>query len=194
MYAYLAAFSVKGSTAFNEIIIVFEVIFFISLCLNFITDYKEEGSNSPVRDASLISMKYLNSRFVWDFLPLIPLTIFDLGYESFHHFYLIKIIRLDTGLRLFNVQIIMAKVKLIMKAHLEDIVENDPILAEDQDSDQNKITMMINIGFAIKILKLMVIIANITYFFGLFWYIFCDIALDIQFSIAESDQFHQHAV
>lgn len=66
-----------------------------------------------------------------------------------------------------------------MQAHLEDIVENDPDLAEDQENDQNKITMMINIGFAIKILKLMVTIANITYFFGLFWYIFCDIALDI---------------
>ena len=43
MYAYIAAFSVKGGSTFNEIIITFEIIFFISFCLNFITDYKEEG-------------------------------------------------------------------------------------------------------------------------------------------------------
>ena len=54
--------------------------------------------------------------------------------------------------------------------------------------------MMINIGFIIKILKLVVTIANITYFFGLFWYIFCDIALAIQFSVARSDIYHQHAL
>ena len=55
--------------------------------------------------------------------------------------------------------------------------------------------MMINIGFIIKIFKLVVTIANITYFFGLFWYIFCDIVLAIQFSAAESDIFHQeHAL
>ena len=76
---------------------------------------------------------------------------------------------------------IMTKIKQMMQAHLEYIVENDPDMADDQDSDQNKITLMINIGFLIKILKLVVTIANITYFFGLFWYIFCDIAVDIQF-------------
>ena len=43
MYAYLAAFSEKGDSTFFEIIMVLEIIFFISFCLNFITDYKEEG-------------------------------------------------------------------------------------------------------------------------------------------------------
>lgn len=135
MYAYIAAFSVKGGSTFNEIIITFEIIFFISFCLNFITDYKEEGVSQPVKDAGLISLKYLNTRFIWDFIPLIPLPIFDFGYKDFHHFYLLKIIRLGTGLKLFDVPMIMAKIKMIMKARLEQIVENDPVLRDDQETD-----------------------------------------------------------
>ena len=64
MYAYLAAFSEKGGETFNEIIIGFEIIFFISFCLNFITDYKEEGAPNPVRDIALISMRYMQTRFI----------------------------------------------------------------------------------------------------------------------------------
>lgn len=107
MYAFLAAFHEKEGALFNEIIIAFEIIFFISMCLNFITDYKEEGVNSSITDISRISIRYLKSNFIWDLLPLVPLQMFDLGYESFHHFYLIKILRLGTGLKLFNVQMIM---------------------------------------------------------------------------------------
>ena len=114
LYAYIAAFSHSGTDTFNEVIVAFEIIFFISFCLNFITDYKEEGATLPVKDIGLISLRYMQTRFIWDFLPLIPFTIFDFGYESFHHFYLVKIIRIGTGLKLFDVQMIMAKIKMIM--------------------------------------------------------------------------------
>lgn len=63
--------------------------------------------------------------------------------------------------------------------HLHWIADNDPILAEDQVLNQNKIDQMINIGFAVKIMKLVLIIANISYFFGFFWYIFCDLSREI---------------
>lgn len=37
---------------------------------------------------------------------------------------------------------------------------------------------MVIIGFTIKIFKLGLIILNICYFLGLFWFIFCDVAND----------------
>lgn len=46
---------------------------------------------------------------------------------------------------------------------------------------------MINIGFVIKIVRLAFIIANISYFFGMFWYIYCDIVVEVIFDYTESD-------
>jgi len=53
---------------------------------------------------------------------------------------------------------------------------------------------MINIGFVVKIMKLVLIIANISYFFGFFWYIFCDLLREIQFNYLESDITHQEEI
>jgi len=74
--------------------------------------------------------------------------------------------------------------------NLHWIAENDPVLAEDQELDQNKISSMINLGFIIKIIKLALVIANISYFFGFFWYIYCDIVREIIFAYAEGDITH----
>lgn len=49
---------------------------------------------------------------------------------------------------------------------------------------------MINLGFIIKIIKLALVIANISYFFGFFWYIYCDIVREIIFAYAEGDITH----
>lgn len=49
---------------------------------------------------------------------------------------------------------------------------------------------MINLGFIIKIIKLALVIANISYFFGFFWYIYCDLAREIIFDYLESDVAH----
>ena len=38
---------------------------------------------------------------------------------------------------------------------------------------------MVMIGFVIKIFKLGLIILNICYFLGLLWFIFCEVALDL---------------
>lgn len=66
-----------------------------------------------------------------------------------------------------------------MQRRLEHIIATDPIKAEEINSDQNKISLTIVIGFLIKIFKLGLIIVNICYFLGLFWFIFCDVCLDI---------------
>jgi hypothetical protein len=61
---------------------------------------------------------------------------------------------------------------------LEKIIQTDPIKAEEVESDQNMISLMVMIKFLIKIIKLALIILNICYFLGIFWFIFCDILFD----------------
>lgn len=52
-------------------------------------------------------------------------------------------------------------------------------------------TLKIKISFAIKLLRLIFIISNITYFIGFVWYIYCDVLREAEFAIIESDIFNQ---
>ena len=74
MYAYMAAFETPhpGSALF-VLMWVFEAIFLVSMFLNFIVDYRNEGEERPVRDLFKIGKRYLNGKFVNDLVPLIPL-------------------------------------------------------------------------------------------------------------------------
>ena len=69
-------------------------------------------------------------------------------------------------------------------------INRDRVENKIQKLDQNKITSMINLGFIVKIIKLALVIANISYFFGFFWYIYCDLAREIIFDYLESDPVH----
>ena len=55
-------------------------------------------------------------------------------------------------------------------------------------------TLKIKISFAIKLLRLIFIISNITYFIGFVWYIYCDIMREAEFAIIENDIYNQVAV
>ena len=49
----------------------------------------------------------------------------------------------------------------------------------------------INLSFLIKIIRLIVIIANISYFIGFMWYIYCDVLREAEFAALESDIYDQ---
>ena len=69
----------------------------------------------------------------------------------------------------------MEKIKKIYEKKLQKIIETDHILAEDVNQDNNNISLLIAISNGIKILKLVLIIFNISYFLGFFWFIFCEL-------------------
>jgi len=73
----------------------------------------------------------------------------------------------------------MEKIKYLNKRKMDEIIQNDRIKAEDTLEDNNNITKMILINFVIQILKLVIIIINISYFLGFFWYILCDLQVDV---------------
>ena len=73
----------------------------------------------------------------------------------------------------------MNRIQLNYKNRLQVLIEDDPILAENMDIDNNKITEQIMIHFVLNVIKIIIIIINLSYFIGFLWYIYCDITIDM---------------
>ena len=87
------------------ITIAFECIFGIIILKNFITAYTPDGEIVPVKDIWKIYDRYLKSEFLIDLVPTIPMTfILDMSVLKYGRiFYLVKIVRLAKGLKIYNV-------------------------------------------------------------------------------------------
>ena len=106
IYAYFALHGhEQGQRIALAITIFFESIFVISILRNFITSYTPDGEIIPVMDIWKISGRYFKNEFLMDLIPTIPITfILDMSVEKYGRiFYLIKIIRLAKGLKIYNV-------------------------------------------------------------------------------------------
>ena len=84
-------------------------------------------------------MNYINGVFVWDFIPILPLYVVELDRNRQYLFNIIKMIRIQRGFDLFDVRRINTFVKGRFEKQIQNIIENDPALAEDKDQDNNKI-------------------------------------------------------
>ena len=106
IYAYFALHGhQEGEKWPLWITITYESIFVISLLKNFITAYTPDGEIQPVKCFWKISDRYLHNEFLIDFIPTFPMTfILDMSVEKYGRiFYLVKIIRLAKGLKIYNV-------------------------------------------------------------------------------------------
>ena len=65
----------------------------------------------------------------------------------------------------------MSYIKMISKKKIDRIIKNDPDLAENFLQDNNNILLLVQINAAIQILKLLVIIINLTIVVGSLIYI-----------------------
>ena len=93
--------------------------------------------------------------------------------------YCIKVIRVFSGFRVFDTHRIYQNIQLHKKKNLDKQIKNDPNFAEDKLTDRNQITCLMMTNYALKILKLAIIILNASYFAGMFWLIFCELTLYI---------------
>jgi hypothetical protein len=64
-----------------------------------------------------------------------------------------------------------------------DKIEKDPTLATNLDIDSNKIEEMLVFSYFLKIFKLVIIILNLSYLFGVMWIVLCEAVFDFQFDI-----------
>ena len=55
----------------------FESVFFIDMTTQFFLEYKHDQDKDmlPIRDIKKISLRYINNKFLFDLLPLIPLEL-----------------------------------------------------------------------------------------------------------------------
>ena len=69
----------------------------------------------------------------------------------------------------------MHHVKEYFNNRMLDIIENDKILAEDKYQDNNNISLLIEINLWLKVAKLLFIIAVMSYYIGLIFFIYQDL-------------------
>ena len=120
----------KPGTSEYSLNLFFFMFFFITICLNFLVDFKRQGSNQNIKDLKQIAEHYidyesfgLKGQFIYDLLPVIPLEFLPLKGQE-RRFFLIKLMRIYTGIKIFYVPDIMDKIKKIFTKRLEYIVEN----------------------------------------------------------------------
>ena len=176
-YAFMAAFGQpEPDTPLYKLDWFFEIVFYISFLLCFLVDFVPEGGSRPVRNFRSIAIRYLKGGFIMDFLPIIPFVqMIDLGGRE-KHFYIIRILRLVAGFKILNVRKIMDRITAIIR---DRMMKKDALkqrnFVELSEEDENKISLVVLINFTLRILKLVIIILNISYFVGFFFFIFQDI-------------------
>jgi len=161
----------------NKIEIAFESIFAVDMITKFLLEYTDDFNNHLIRDLSMISMRYLKSGFIFDLLPLIPIN-WVLHFKYSHIFYIIKVIRLLDTFELLDTSRFMSHVKKFYESRLKKVCEIEH-LANNIELDQNKIMTVIMISYIFKTFKLVIIIFQVSYFLGIFFYIYSYIAKDI---------------
>ena len=110
------------------------------MIIKFLTDYLPHGETKPERDLLVLSKRYLNGPFIWDFIPLMPLTLI---FRSNNHknklLYLLKVIRLIIGLKVLRISRFMKVIKETIKNKIKQKVKDNPLLGEDIENDHSMI-------------------------------------------------------
>ena len=129
-----------------------------------------------MRDLTEIGKRYIKGRFFIDLISQIPFyAIFSTDHNEL--FYVVKIIRIQKGYHLLSSNSFMKNIKHLFHLRLEKIVQENPRLANNSDLDNNNIMLILMISYFFKCFKLVVVILTVSYFMGMFWYIYCDLTL-----------------
>jgi len=73
---------------------------------------------------------------------------------------------LQNGFKILNVENIMKNIKILYQKRMINLIKKDPEMAENKQFDNNKITELVQISSFFKILRLVLIIFNITIIFA----------------------------
>ena len=70
---------------------------------------------------------------------------------------------------------------------IEYNIETNPLIGEDTISDHNNIEFMMKISNVLRILKLVLIIVNTSYFVGILFMIFAEVTMAISKLLGDTD-------
>ena len=110
---------------------------------------------------------------------MLPLQILELYNNRNSLFYIIKIVRINKGFKILDEHVIMQSIKQMYKRKVLEKMKNNEKIRQDKENDHNKIEELLIINYTLKITKLVIIILNMSYLFGMFWYIMVFFVSDI---------------
>ncbi len=123
----------------------------------------------------MIANRYIHSNLMEHAFPLIPFWLLSFDRNREKLLYITKLIRLKRGLLKMDVGKVMDLVKHYQKHELEELIKNDPVAAECQDSDNTKIDQILNTTILLKIVKIMLFVLSCSYFFAMSFKMLTDI-------------------
>ena len=144
----------------------------------FFVEFTQSSNGVPCRELKMIAVNYLKGDFKIDLICLLPLQMIPLKNNRNYLFFIIKMVRFLRGLELFDVQKIMQFFKRLSQEYIQDMVDTNWNLANSKLHDNSKIVSLLILSYFLRTLKLVVIITNVSYFLGIFWYIYCEAEID----------------
>jgi hypothetical protein len=102
-----------------SLVVIFELLFALDIIVKFMLTFEDPETHIKVIDLGVISKNYFFDRFIWDFIPLLPLQIFPMYRNRNTLFYLIKLIRLYKGFKILDIPKLMGIIKKIHRDHSE---------------------------------------------------------------------------
>ena len=190
LYAWTACFGDNHEdNLFFNLTVMFEGIFTITILIKFTTSYAVEGETKPVKSHSKIAHRYIHDQFFFDLIPWVPIVFLtDNSIDKFWRlFYLLKMTRIYYGLDMIDVGYIMNRIKNYSIKRIKNQIIENPDLGEDTLNDNNKITTIMHVNYCMRTFRVIIILLNICYFFGTFWYIYVQITLAIHKKMKKED-------
>jgi len=81
----------------------------------------------------------------------------------------------------------MQYIKTFSKNKLLRDIKKNPHIGEDTLSDHNKIESLLKTNYSIKILKIVIILLNMSYFVGIIFMIIADACKTIAYEVGDTD-------
>lgn len=168
--------------------LVFESLFLLQFLLQFIREFKLDGF-PPERNIAKIVMQYMKEgSFKIDLVCLLPLGIIPLYRHREFLFLIIKMLRLVKGFELLNVQALMDKIKKIQHERTQRIVDSNGDQADNKDLDLNNVEKLLLTSYTLRIFKLILVIANVSYITGVGWLVLCEAVRDFILNIGIGEE------
>ena len=146
------------------------------MLLSFITAYVDNDSKLE-KNLKKISKRYLYNDFIIDLIPLIPTSkLFHFNFSRYLYF--IKCIRIFKVFKILDVKRLNRNVKVVFKNKHAEVCQ-DPKRAHEKDIDYNHIVDQIMIKNVIITFRLVASTCIGGWFFGLFFFVYCDIFSDL---------------
>ena len=88
---------------------------------------------------------------------------------------MIKICRFFKCVKAIKIQDALALIKSMVKTNVQKKIKADHKIAMDMFTDHNNIETLFYTNYALKTIKLIIMLVNTSFFLAIFWLIFCEL-------------------